>query len=274
MARNEKKFSFEKDERVLCYHGPLLYEAKVRNRDKKAGQKDELRYLIHYKGWKQTWDEWVPEERVLKWNESNLQKQSQLKDAHARRRTPRGSSASHAEPSSESRTRKRQRDSSLDKHDQDTRRPEFMIIIPEPLKGRLVDDWEKVTKDNQLTPLPRNPTVSDILNRFRQQSRVVRGESLDEIVNGIKLYFDKSLETTLLYRVERDQFSQILKKDDTKQPSDVYGIEHLMRLFVEMPNLLARSNVNHETLSLLKEAFSDFFRFVQEHEEEYFASSP
>lgn len=104
-----------------------------------------------------------------------------------------------------------------------------------------------------------------------------RGESLDEIVNGIKLYFDKTLETTLLYRVERDQFNQILKKNDTKLPSDVYGIEHLMRLFgkcspflrshsyptfalVEMPNLLARSNVNNETLSLLKEVFSDFFR--------------
>lgn len=28
MARDEK-FNFEKDERVLCYHGPFIYEAKV-----------------------------------------------------------------------------------------------------------------------------------------------------------------------------------------------------------------------------------------------------
>lgn len=25
----EDKFNFEKDEKVLCYHGPFIYEAKV-----------------------------------------------------------------------------------------------------------------------------------------------------------------------------------------------------------------------------------------------------
>lgn len=25
----EDKFDFEKDEKVLCYHGPFIYEAKV-----------------------------------------------------------------------------------------------------------------------------------------------------------------------------------------------------------------------------------------------------
>lgn len=29
MAKNEEKLSFEKDEKVLCYHGPFIYEAKV-----------------------------------------------------------------------------------------------------------------------------------------------------------------------------------------------------------------------------------------------------
>lgn len=26
----EDKFNFEKDEKVLCYHGPFIYEAKVK----------------------------------------------------------------------------------------------------------------------------------------------------------------------------------------------------------------------------------------------------
>lgn len=29
----EKKLIFEENERVLCYHGPLIYEAKVREND-------------------------------------------------------------------------------------------------------------------------------------------------------------------------------------------------------------------------------------------------
>jgi hypothetical protein len=51
---------FNAQERVLCYHGPLIYEAKVL----KTKSSDDTsaanggpgpRYLVHYKGWKQTY---------------------------------------------------------------------------------------------------------------------------------------------------------------------------------------------------------------------------
>jgi len=51
--------SFTVGERVLCYHGPLVYEAKVL----KAETWDETNtklstvgphFFVHYKGWKQT----------------------------------------------------------------------------------------------------------------------------------------------------------------------------------------------------------------------------
>ncbi len=50
---------FDANERVLCYHGPLVYEAKVL----KADTWDETNtktssvgphFFVHYKGWKQT----------------------------------------------------------------------------------------------------------------------------------------------------------------------------------------------------------------------------
>ncbi|XP_077865629.1 mortality factor 4-like protein 1, partial [Saccoglossus kowalevskii] len=67
-------------ERVLCFHGPLLYEAKsVRSQVKEK----HVRYLIHYNGWNKNWDEWVPESRVLKFNEANLQKQKELQGHHS-----------------------------------------------------------------------------------------------------------------------------------------------------------------------------------------------
>jgi hypothetical protein len=33
MVKDENKFNYDKDERVLCYHGPFIYEAKVNTRD-------------------------------------------------------------------------------------------------------------------------------------------------------------------------------------------------------------------------------------------------
>ena len=71
------KLKFGEGERILCYHGPLIYEAKCM----KGQMKDKVtRYLIHYNGWNKNWDEWVPENRVLKFNEANLQKQRELRE--------------------------------------------------------------------------------------------------------------------------------------------------------------------------------------------------
>jgi len=60
---------------VLCYQGLLIYEAKIQ------GIKNEgngFLYDIHYKGWNKTWDEWVVEERLMKINDANVQKQKDV----------------------------------------------------------------------------------------------------------------------------------------------------------------------------------------------------
>jgi MRG len=56
-------------------------------------------------------------------------------------------------------------------------------------------------------------------------------ELLTEVVRGIKLYFNKTLEDSLLYRSERKQYADILAKSDSALPSDIYGVEHFLRLF-------------------------------------------
>ena len=47
---------FSKDERVLCFHHDMLYEAKVLNsrRPPDDPQSASWQYKIHYKGWKNT----------------------------------------------------------------------------------------------------------------------------------------------------------------------------------------------------------------------------
>lgn len=48
--------AYAKDERVLCFHHELLYEAKVLDSklSDPADKKSAPQYLVHYKGWKNT----------------------------------------------------------------------------------------------------------------------------------------------------------------------------------------------------------------------------
>lgn len=98
----QPKFKFAEGEKVLCFHGPLIYEAKAL---KSTITKDkQLKYFVHYAGWNKkwvwkdnksphgackeiniwyfSWDEWVPEHRVLKYNDVNLQRQKELQKEH------------------------------------------------------------------------------------------------------------------------------------------------------------------------------------------------
>ena len=45
------KQMFDKDEKVLCFHGELLYEAKILEVDQDSPSAGFL-YRVHYKGWK------------------------------------------------------------------------------------------------------------------------------------------------------------------------------------------------------------------------------
>ena len=64
---------------MLCFHGPLLYEAK----GVKVAIKDkQVKYFIHYSGWNKK-DEWVPESRVFKYVDTNLQKQRELQKSQS-----------------------------------------------------------------------------------------------------------------------------------------------------------------------------------------------
>ncbi|KAL0783623.1 hypothetical protein CaCOL14_001529 [Colletotrichum acutatum] len=68
---------FSKDEKVLCFHGEMLYEAKILD-IQPAESGEGFQYRIHYKGWKNTWDDWVSIDRIRKFTEENKELASQL----------------------------------------------------------------------------------------------------------------------------------------------------------------------------------------------------
>jgi hypothetical protein len=85
-------------------------------------------------------------------------------------------------------------------------RPSVKLVIPDHIKAILVDDWENVTKNQQLVPLPAKHPVNSILKdyveheRLRRQPGSAQADILEEVVAGLSLYFDKCLGRILLYR--------------------------------------------------------------------------
>ena len=56
-------------------------------------------------------------------------------------------------------------------------------------------------------------------------------QNVKGIMEGIQSYFDRALGSILLYRMERKQYNEIKKDNEDTLMSDIYGAEHLIRLF-------------------------------------------
>lgn len=103
-----------------------------------------------------SWDEWVPTARLLKFNEGNLALQKDLSKAQAAA-TSTSASASKTATSvrgtqvAGGRRKEGGRGTKRGREDDDgARRPEMRLAVPDTLKVLLVDDWEAVTKNNQV----------------------------------------------------------------------------------------------------------------------------
>ncbi|SPO28173.1 related to Chromo domain protein MRG15 [Ustilago trichophora] len=339
---------YSDNEKVLCFHGPLIYSAKIRKAEKWTGEDNVTgqvgpHYLVHYDGWKKTWDEWVPETRLLKYNDENLARKATLEEAAKSGSLTSSSSNSASTEKSGAATggasgTKRARDS--DAHHSNTsktgsggggsrgkrskaetveteedflKRPEVKISLPDELKLQLVDDWENITKKGELVPLPRKPCVKTILDDYKayylssSKAAATAGgggksrspQVVEEVLKGLKLYFDRSLGQNLLYRFERAQYVEYRKKNGPKmgdgdvgnarsgngsmggdmEPSDVYGAEHLLRLFVNLPMIIVHTSMDAESIGLLKEHLAEFLSYIAKEKHrlfvrEYEAASP
>ncbi|KAF8550704.1 MRG-domain-containing protein [Imleria badia] len=289
---------FTVNERVLCYHGPLIYEAKILKTEMWDETNTKLagvgpHFFVHYKGWKQTWDEWVPVARLLKFNETNVALQKALSSqasqaasssAAGSKKGAGGSGSGGAGGGAGTGTgrggRKDGRGTKRSREEDDSsRKPEMKLNVPEVLKVLLVDDWEAITKNNQLVPLPRTPNVIEILQEFKEYvAKMGKQTSLRDpdlvlptIISGLTVYFDRSLGANLLYRFERPQYAEIRKAYVTgpkvqvgqeKDMSSVYGAEHLLRMLVSLPQMVASSTMDAESIGLVKDYVNELLSFL------------
>ncbi|KAJ8764306.1 hypothetical protein K2173_006046 [Erythroxylum novogranatense] len=273
---------FSEGERVLAYHGPRIYEAKVQ---KVECRKKEWRYFVHYLGWNKNWDEWVATDRLLKHTEENVKKQQALVNNLGVDKTSKFGRAAQTKPKistdvkmekedskpNVTKGKKRKVDSSIEK---DATEKRIKMQIPSTLKKQLVDDWEFVNQQDKLVKLPRSPNVDDVLMRYldyRSKKDGMMTDSVGEILKGIRCYFDKALAVMLLYSKERQQFHDSVKNDES--PSTVYGAEHLLRLFVKLPELLKHVRIEEDTLTCMQQMFLDFLKFLQKNQSTFFLSA-
>ncbi|XP_054824616.1 protein MRG1 isoform X6 [Prosopis cineraria] len=275
---------YSEGEKVLAYHGPRIYEAKVQ---KAEIRKNEWKYFVHYLGWNKNWDEWVGEDRLMKHTEENVLKQQALdkkqgvdKNVKSGRSTQaKAKNSTDAKVDKEdiktnvSKGKKRKNDSGVEKGSVSVEKL-VKIQIPATLKKQLVDDWDFVSQQDKLVKLPRSPTVDEILTKYleyRSKKDGMVADSIGEILKGIRCYFDKALPMMLLYKKEQKQYHEAVV--DNVSPSTIYGAEHLLRLFVKLPELLAYVNIEEETLNHLQQKLLDFLKFLQKNQSTFFLSA-
>ncbi|KAI4327403.1 hypothetical protein L6164_019870 [Bauhinia variegata] len=284
---------FSESEKVLAYHGPRIYEAKAPFNSlaiqKAEIRKNERRYLVHYLGWNKNWDEWVGEDRLMKHTEENVMKQQALDKKQGVDKNAKSGRSSHAKAKSiidakvdkedvknnVSKGKKRKNDSGIEGLKGSIPVVKLVKIqIPATLKKQLVDDWDFVTQQDKLVKLPRSPTVDEILTKYleyRSKKDGMVADSVGEILKGIRCYFDKALPVMLLYKKERKQYNEAVSENIS--PSTIYGAEHLLRLFVKFPELLAYVNIEEETLNRLQQKLLDFIKFLQKNQSTFFLSA-
>lgn len=158
------------------------------------------------------------------------------------------------------------------------------LIIPELLKAQLVDDWECITKNKQLVPLPRSPTVEEIISDWEQYllrelpASVRDPASLAATMSeGLKTYFERSIAQNLLYRDERPQYADILKEllsaatgssdASQKDARHIYGAEHLLRMLVSLPQIVAHSAMDKENIDILAGYVNQLLKWIAEPEQ-------
>ncbi|XP_068224703.1 mortality factor 4-like protein 1 isoform X2 [Palaemon carinicauda] len=332
------KTKFTEGEKVLCFHGPLIYEAKclrVQVKDK------QIKYFIHYAGWNKNWDEWVPESRVLKLNDANISRQKDLQKAHeaslknkktkkalerkkgqggppgagsgntssgggddSRSSTPSSSgpgkrsaastptNSGPVRDESEARRKRAKLDPSVeatgapqdrdvvsrtvDNEEQFMTTVEVRVKLPDELKPALVDDWDLINRQRKLPIIPARVTVDVILADYIRaktstKSNTPNKESaVQEVVAGLREYFNVMLGTQLLYKFERPQYADILQEHKDKQVSSIYGFIHLIRLFVRLGQMLAYTQLDSKSVALLNFHLQDFLRFTVKNMETYY----
>eukprot|EP00941_MAST-03F_sp_MAST-3F-sp1_P003862 g3862.t1 len=274
---------FSIGEKVFVLHqdSQLMYEAKVLSKRSGEENKDEdaedsAFFFVHYNGWKKKWDEWVPGKDVLAFTEANKKKAKQLQDARKMGKAKENDKRKSNNVLEKKKKKKKKTYGERELEDEDADEAEVRIPLTFTLKKQLVVDWERIVSKKRTIPLPRTPTVLEILDQFKDAKKklnlgAISENAIELLCSGIAQYFDQALPRLLLYRFERPQYNTFFNpKDETfrnestpnLRPSEFYGAEHLLRLFVKLPQLLVQTGMSSSDMENVQSKIVELAKYM------------
>uniref|UniRef100_A0A3B4A4K4 MRG domain-containing protein n=1 Tax=Periophthalmus magnuspinnatus TaxID=409849 RepID=A0A3B4A4K4_9GOBI len=191
---------------------------------------------------------------------------------------PQKNEVSGGDPTHPPRKKRARVDPTVESEETFINRVEVKVKIPEELKPWLVDDWDLITRQKQLFHLPAKKNVDAVLEDYANYKKS-RGNTdskefaVNEVVAGIREYFNVMLGTQLLYKFERPQYADILANHPDTSMSQIYGAPHLLRLFVRIGAMLAYTPLDEKSLALLLSYLQDFLKYLVKNSASLFNAS-
>lgn len=284
---------FEKKEKVLCEQDSHIYEAVVM--DTKL-DKGVTVYKIHFQGWKSQHDLWMPLDKVLQLNEENLIRMDEVyaeippqeeEVVEVSRKSKRGGKVLKKKATKKAKTFEPEpaevptpEIKEVKEPPSESRRappkPSVIQIIPIKLGAveimltgtlheQLMYDCEMI-QSKKLLQVPRSPSVEDIIQSFKKTNPLAPGSEqpyAEAEFYGFTELFNRALGMFLLYRWERPQYAMLRNSANDVPPAQIYGGEHLLRMFVKLPELLISSGVHLPSNTEATSELDKIVSFVQ-----------
>jgi mortality factor 4-like protein 1 len=155
--------------------------------------------------------------------------------------------------------------------------PDEAAESKETMEERAADpiETEQVVQPNETTTKDTPP--SETAMEEDEETQKKNKEWID-MTSGIALFFDQALPFRLLYQQELPQH-QVIEADDeglgALAKSDLYGCEHLLRLFLRLPPIMADQwkDEDDEEARLILAKINDLVRFLHKHQSTLFCGS-
>ena len=137
------------------------------------------------------------------------------------------------------------------------------LHYPKVIQKLLNDDSNNI-KNKKIVDIPRKngQTIHDILIDYSATYDSKKNIVKKQIINQIRFYFNESLSTILLYNNERSQYYAVSNNFNNLAMDQIYGVEHLCRLFVKLPKLISSNDLNYATKIKFEEIINDLMRYI------------
>ena len=113
-----------------------------------------------------------------------------------------------------------------------------------------------------------NEAITAEDEKVKDEETESREQDWRDMANGIAMLFDEALPSRLLYREELAQLRSLdsIPEYSTMLFSELYGCEHLLRLFVRLPDMIAGKLDDAEARPVIAKV-NDFVRFLHKNHE-------